>query len=97
MRNRVYVTVEGPSICLSGRLSHRSTAATAVGGFAAERPAGRRHQLTAMGAEQQAQVLNRSRWRRPNTDSCLHYAHIQQCLIIITIYDLIIVKVESFR
>jgi len=54
MRNRVYVTVEGPSICLSVRLSHRSTAATAVGGFAAERPAGRRHQLTAMGAEQQA-------------------------------------------
>jgi len=34
MRRRVYETVERPSV----RLSHRSTAAAACGGFAAERP-----------------------------------------------------------
>jgi len=46
MHSTVYVTVERPSVCLS----HSSTAATAAGGFAAERPAGRRHQSTAAGA-----------------------------------------------
>jgi len=35
--SRVYVTIRRPSV----RLSRRSTAATAVGGFAARRPAGR--------------------------------------------------------
>jgi len=43
MRDRVSVTVGRPSI----RLSHRSTAANAAGGFAAERPAGRRYRSTA--------------------------------------------------
>jgi len=46
MRNRVYETVERPSICLS----HRSTAAAVAGGFAAERPADRRYRSTAAGA-----------------------------------------------
>ena len=46
---------EGPcngrtSVCPSDGLSHRSTAATAAGGFAAERRAGRRYQSTAAGA-----------------------------------------------
>ena len=35
MCSRVYVAVGCPSVCLS----HRSTAATAAGGFAAEQPA----------------------------------------------------------
>jgi len=42
-RSRVYVTIERPSVCLS----HRSTAATAAGGFAAERRANRRYRSTA--------------------------------------------------
>jgi len=37
------------------RLSHRSTAAAACGGFAAERPAGRRHRSIAAGAGAQQQ------------------------------------------
>jgi len=37
MRSRVYVTVKRPSVRPSVRLSHRSTAATPVGAFAAER------------------------------------------------------------
>ena len=54
MRNRVYVTVERPSVCLS----HRSTAAALAGGFAAERSAGRRCRsaATATGAAYQLQV-----------------------------------------
>jgi len=36
MWSRVYETIESPAV----RLSHRSTAAAACGGFAAERPAG---------------------------------------------------------
>ena len=42
-RSRVYVTIERPSVCLS----HRSTAATAAGRFAAERRASRRYRSTA--------------------------------------------------
>ena len=39
MWSRLYETVERPSVCLglSVSLSHRSTAVTAAGGFAAER------------------------------------------------------------
>jgi len=39
--------VERPSVRLSVRLSHRSTAAAACGGFSAERPAGRRYRPVA--------------------------------------------------
>ena len=39
MWSKVYVTVGRPSACLS----HRLTTATAVGGFAAERPVDRRY------------------------------------------------------
>jgi len=46
MWSRVYETVGR----LSVSLSHRSTAATAVGGFAAERPAGKRYQSIAASA-----------------------------------------------
>jgi len=57
MRSRVYDTVKcqyvylsDPSVCLS----HRSTAAVACGGFAAERPTGKRYRLIAgAGAQQQ--------------------------------------------
>ena len=45
MRSRVYVTVGCTSVCLS----HLSTAAAAVGGFAAEHPAGRRYRSIAAG------------------------------------------------
>jgi len=41
-----------PSVCLS----HRSTAATAAGGFAAERPVGRTYRSTAAGAVMQRPV-----------------------------------------
>ena len=44
--NKVYVMVGCPSV----RLSHRSTAAAAARGFAAERPADRRYQSIAVGA-----------------------------------------------
>jgi len=56
--------IRRPSI----RLSHRSTAATAVGGFADERHAGRRHRSAAAGAgaQQQMQVKSRS---EPTEDS----------------------------
>jgi len=50
MRSRVYETVERPSV----RLSHRSTAAAACGGFAAKRHAGRKY-LTIAGAGIQQQ------------------------------------------
>jgi len=52
MRNWVYVTVECPSVRPSVLLSRRSTAATAAGGFAAERPAGGRCRSIAAGALQ---------------------------------------------
>jgi len=48
MRSRICVTVGCPSV----RPSRRSTAATAAGGFAAERPAIRRYRLLAAGAMQ---------------------------------------------
>jgi len=48
MRSSVYETVERPSVCLS----HRSTAAAACGGFAAERPAGRRYRPIASAGAQ---------------------------------------------
>jgi len=46
--------VRPPSVCLS----HPLTAATAAGGFAAERPAGRRYQSSSAGAVLQALVLS---------------------------------------
>ena len=56
MRSRVYVTVERPSVCLS----RRSTAATAAGGFAAERCAGKRCRSTVAyaGAQQRMRVAS---------------------------------------
>ena len=49
MRSRVYKTVRCPSV----RLSHKSNAATACGGFAAERRTRKRYRSTAPGARQQ--------------------------------------------
>ena len=49
MRSRVYVTIGCPSVCLV----HRSTAAAACGGFAAERPADRTYRSTAAAASAQ--------------------------------------------
>jgi len=73
MRSRVYETVERPSvrlsICSSVCLSRRSTAATAAGGFPAERIMGRKYRSIAArrascgrraacaGAQQQCAVL----------------------------------------
>ena len=54
MRSRVYVTVERPSVCV---YAHRSTAATAAGGYAAERPGCRRYRPIAAGAVQQMPAL----------------------------------------
>ena len=54
----VYETVKRPSVCLS----RRSTAATACGGFAAERPAGRRYRQIAGDGAQQLQMRVASRW-----------------------------------
>jgi len=39
------------SVCLSVCLSHREMAATTAGGFAAERPVGRRYRSIAAGAK----------------------------------------------
>ena len=50
MQSRVYESVDRPSV----RLFHRSTAAAACGGFAAERRAGREYRSTAAGAGAQA-------------------------------------------
>jgi len=47
MRSGVYATVGRPSVRLSVCLSHRSTAATAAGVFAAERSADRRYRSIA--------------------------------------------------
>jgi len=55
MRSRVYETVDRLSVCLSVCLSHRSTAAAACGGFAAERRAGKRYRSTVAGAGTQQQ------------------------------------------
>ena len=60
-------------------VTYRSTTATAAGGFAAERPAGRRYQSTAAGAVLQAPALSSkfgqryvaNRRRRLNTDLLL--------------------------
>ena len=79
MRSRVYVTVERPSVCLS----RQSTAATVAGGFAAERPAGRRYRSTAAGAVLQAPALSSKsgqrhleiRRRRLKTDSTSNQSH----------------------
>ena len=46
------------SVCPSVRLSRQSTAATAAGGFAAERRAGRRYRSVAAGAVLQAPALS---------------------------------------
>ena len=51
MQSRVYESVERPSV----RLFHRSTAAAACGGFAAERRAGREYRSTAAGVGAQQQ------------------------------------------
>jgi len=76
MRSRVYLTVGRPSVRPSVRLSHRSTAATAAGGFAAVRRAGVRYRSTAEGAMLQVPALSskcgqhhvESRRRRHNTN-----------------------------
>jgi len=59
-RNRIYETVESRLSRLSICLSHRSTAATTAGGFAADGPAGKRYWSIAAGAGVQQQ-------RRPST------------------------------
>ena len=61
-----YETVKRPSVCLS----HRSTAAAACGGFAAERRAGRRSRSTAGAAlsNKCGQCHVDSRGMRLNTD-----------------------------
>ena len=66
VRCRVYVTVGCPSVCLS----HRSTAATAVGGFAAERTVDRRYRPTAAGAVLRAPCTRR-RLSAANVDSVM--------------------------
>ena len=66
MRCRVYVTVGCPSVCLS----HRSTAATAVGGFAAERTVDRRYRPTAAGDVLRAPCSRRRR-SAANVDSVM--------------------------
>ena len=92
--SRVYVTVRCPSVCLS----HRSTAATAAGGFAAERHAGRRYRSIAAGTVLQAtalsskceQCLVESRRRRLNTKlfTLRYFLYIctvfQYCIFIVT-------------
>ena len=51
---QVSVTVKRPSVGLSICLSHRSTSAAACGGFAAERPPGRRYRsIAGAGAKQE--------------------------------------------
>ena len=54
MGTRVYKTVQRPSVCLS----HRSTAAAACVGFAAERPSPCRQEISIDSAVQQAPMLN---------------------------------------
>jgi len=66
VRCRVYVTVGCPSVCLS----HRSTAATAVGGFAAERTVDRRYRPTAAAAVLRAPCRRRRR-SAANVDSVM--------------------------
>ena len=66
MRCRVYITVGCPSVCLS----HRSTAAAAVGGFAAERTVDRRYRQTAAGAVLRAPCSRRRR-SATNVDSVM--------------------------
>ena len=56
MRSRVYVSVGCPSACLS----HRSTAAAAAGGFAAEHCAGTRYRSIVAGASTVYQLQARS-------------------------------------
>jgi len=64
MQNRIYETVERPTARLSVRLSiylsNRTTAATAAGGFTAERHAGLRYRsIASVGAQQQIQAASR--------------------------------------
>jgi len=58
------------SVRPSVRLSHRSAAATAADGFAAERQSGRRHRSMAAGALQQAPCSRRRR-SAPNAGSVM--------------------------
>ena len=84
MRNRVYVAIRRLSVCLS----HRSTATAMAGGFAAERPVGRRYRQTAGGAGAAYQLQARSAAMAPqlgaqqqtHVDRASHYSAAQRIL-----------------